>query len=180
MINTILYATDLCAFGAYSLMHVESLSTQYDADVIVLHALPPIGNYASAMVKTHCTSDETHQLLDHDQAGLCSAMRETIYDGLLKEEGACLEFVKRVTDVIVDIGAPANVILSHAERLNVDLIVIGSHGVDAIDGAVLGSVASKVLQLSKTPVYMVPMVDPVAFRNQSAHKTTQNPRRDSA
>ncbi len=173
MINNILYATDLCAFSPYCLMHVESLSEQYDADVIILHALPPISDYASAMVKTHCTADETYQLLDANHEALFNAMREQIYDTLLKEDGVSPAFTRRVKDVLVDIGAPANVILQQAQVLCTDLIVIGSHGVNAIDGAVLGSVASKVLQLSKIPVYMVPMLDPAALRARSVERCTR-------
>jgi hypothetical protein len=38
--------------------------------------------------------------------------------------------------------------------------VVGSHSADALDGRLLGSVATKVLQLAKVPVLMVPMMNP--------------------
>ena len=47
-------------------------------------------------------------------------------------------------------------ILEHAAQLNVDLIVIGTHGRGGVERFLLGSVASKVLRRADRPVIAVP------------------------
>lgn len=52
-------------------------------------------------------------------------------------------------------GAPADVILKFAREKNCDAIIMGTRGLGAIEGLVLGSVAMKVLQLAPMPVTLV-------------------------
>jgi len=54
-------------------------------------------------------------------------------------------------------GSPAREIVSHAEKIGADLIVIGTHGRGGIAHAVLGSVAERVVQKAKRPVLSVPV-----------------------
>ena len=53
------------------------------------------------------------------------------------------------------VGPVAETIVSHAEKSKCDLIFIGSRGMNAVGKALLGSTASKVLQLSAVPVLLV-------------------------
>ncbi|HVT28163.1 MAG TPA: universal stress protein [Lacipirellulaceae bacterium] len=50
------------------------------------------------------------------------------------------------------IGAPADEILAFAERVHIDLIVMGSHGRTGLSRLVTGSVAEQVMRRSKCPV----------------------------
>lgn len=52
-------------------------------------------------------------------------------------------------------GQPADAVVSVAEKADVDLIVMGSHGHGSLANLVLGSVANKVLASSKVPVLLV-------------------------
>ena len=54
-------------------------------------------------------------------------------------------------------GYPANTILEKADEFDCDLIVMGTHGKGRIAHAFLGSVAEKVLQRSKKPVFTIPL-----------------------
>ena len=56
---------------------------------------------------------------------------------------------------VSQIGSPAEVIATMAKGDKFDLIVMGSHGHGALAGLLMGSVATKVLALSKTPVLLV-------------------------
>ena len=53
------------------------------------------------------------------------------------------------------VGPPAETIVAHAKRSKCDLLLIGNRGVSAAASMMLGSVASKVLQLSAVPVLLV-------------------------
>ena len=55
----------------------------------------------------------------------------------------------------VAIGEPGEVIATYTEQKNCDEIVMGTRGLGRIAGLLLGSVAYKVLQLSKVPVTLV-------------------------
>jgi universal stress protein A len=52
-------------------------------------------------------------------------------------------------------GSPANEILAFAERSNIDLIVMGSHGRTGLSRLTIGSVAEKVMRASKCPVLIL-------------------------
>lgn len=56
---------------------------------------------------------------------------------------------------VSQVGSPAEVIAAMADGDRFDLIVMGSHGHGALAGLLMGSVATKVLALSKTPVLLV-------------------------
>jgi len=56
---------------------------------------------------------------------------------------------------IVEQGDPAAVIIDVANRLNVDLIVLGSKGQSELGQYLIGSVANKVVQYAAKPVMVV-------------------------
>jgi len=56
---------------------------------------------------------------------------------------------------LVEEGDPAAVIIDVANRLNVDLIVLGSKGQSELGQYLLGSVANKVVQYAHKPVMVV-------------------------
>lgn len=54
-------------------------------------------------------------------------------------------------------GDTAQAILKYAEEYGADLIVMGTHSHSTLEKLFLGTVASSVLEHTKTPVYMVPV-----------------------
>jgi nucleotide-binding universal stress UspA family protein len=58
-------------------------------------------------------------------------------------------------EVIVEIGNPVEVILEVAESRNCDIIVMGKTGQGLIEGALMGSTATRVLRRSKKPVLVI-------------------------
>ncbi len=65
----------------------------------------------------------------------------------------------RIQAVRVLQGDPSQVILYQAEKLSVDLLILGSHSHGAGAETPLGRTAARVLQLSRVPVYLVPLVE---------------------
>ena len=55
----------------------------------------------------------------------------------------------------VSVGIPAEAIVQYAHEQKVDQITMGAHGQGALSTFLLGSVVSKVLHLSSTPVLLV-------------------------
>lgn len=60
-----------------------------------------------------------------------------------------------VGQVIIEDGDPSKVIVEVAERINADLLVMGSRGLSDLEGLILGSVAHKVSHLSHCTVVTV-------------------------
>ena len=52
-------------------------------------------------------------------------------------------------------GDPAERIIKFAEEQNVDMIVVGSHGIGGFERLVIGSVSEKVVRHAKVPVLVV-------------------------
>jgi nucleotide-binding universal stress UspA family protein len=53
------------------------------------------------------------------------------------------------------VGEPAEMIVKHSDKTRCDIIAVGAKGRSAIGEMILGSTASKVLQLSDTPVLLL-------------------------
>lgn len=54
-------------------------------------------------------------------------------------------------------GDAANVLLEYSEQWNADVLVMGTHSHSALEKLLMGTVASKVLEKTNIPVYMVPV-----------------------
>jgi len=52
-------------------------------------------------------------------------------------------------------GTPAEEILDYAEDNDIDLIMMGTHGLTGVKRFLIGSVAEKVLRHSKIPVMII-------------------------
>src|SRR5688500_5229168 len=73
----------------------------------------------------------------------------------LKEAGRKLDAAKLPYEARVLIGPVAETLVRHAAKARCDIIYIGTHGRTAAGNLLLGSVATKVLHISDTPVLLV-------------------------
>ncbi|MBV1922006.1 MAG: universal stress protein [Pseudomonadales bacterium] len=156
MVNTILYATDLGLYGPYMLEHVGDLARSHNAKVYVLHVIEPLGVFADAVLETFVPESSKENLRDHGLNEVMTAIRakvRAVFDQDLTDYDGVTDWLK---DVHVIGGIPAEVILTDAEAIRADLIVMGSHGGVSDATTPIGSVAAKVLQLSPIPVYLIP------------------------
>ena len=157
--RTILYATDLTANAARAFSHALDLAQLYDAELHVLHVMPEMDasvvNYVASIVGEDRFSDLE---LEHEDE-----MKTTIrakVDAFMRDNVADVESgLAHVKGIHVHHGTPVAEILLLADKLNADLIVLGSHGKGMINYAFLGSVAEKVLRKCHRPVMIIPLRD---------------------
>jgi nucleotide-binding universal stress UspA family protein len=73
-------------------------------------------------------------------------------------EGVCIDLAltKAKVNCEVRVGDPAREILKFADEKGCTLIAISSHGHHGIEAWALGSVTSKIVEVSKQPVWLVP------------------------
>jgi nucleotide-binding universal stress UspA family protein len=81
--------------------------------------------------------------------------QQGLADTALKAARALLKRRKLDADISVQVGDPAATIVAFAKRRRCSDIVMGSRGRGRVAGMLLGSVASKVIQLAACPVTIV-------------------------
>lgn len=159
MIKKVLFAMDLGPYTPLALLYVESIARHFDATINLVHAVPPLSEFTEAIVKSYCSEAVKREVLRaRNIKGIIESVRDEVFDMIASNHIIEDNLLSRLGDIIIVPGKPAPIILSEAERLHVDLIIIGSHGPDTIDNRVLGSVCTKILQLAKVPVFLVPMI----------------------
>lgn len=90
---------------------------------------------------------------------------DMVYDPIEAHGDAQRELIQPALDILGKTGVKANVVLLHgrpadeiiryAEKEAVDLLVIGSRGLNALQEFAIGSVSHKVIKHSKCPVLVV-------------------------
>ena len=141
-IERILCPVDFSVFSARAYDYAQSLARHYQAKLFLQHVvdfnLPAYAYYVPANL-----------LVEH--------MEQVRNDAMLQLQ----EFAKRPSDYgapperILHEGAPVNTILSFAGVQKVNLIVMGSHGLQGADHIALGSVTEKVLRKASCSVLVV-------------------------
>jgi len=129
-----------CALRAvdHLVAHTGWFSSVPEIHLLNVHPPIPIGR-----IQAHVGKDTLHAYyLEESQAQLLEAQRR-------------LDAAGRFHTTHIHVGQPAEVITRLAAELGCDLIVMGSHGLGALAGAVAGSVATRVLHLSACPVLLV-------------------------
>lgn len=141
----VLCPVDFSECSEHALRHGAAVARWYGAQMRALHVfpiappvtmLPPL---ASPPPIFALTPDDRKHILDH--------MRQLVTQAGGRDDVELL--VQEAPNI-------ANEILDHAQAWNADLLVIGNHGFSGVTRLVLGSVAEKVLRLSKCPVMVVP------------------------
>ena len=96
-------------------------------------------------------------------SGLGAVIGKKQLEQYYQEQGVeALAAAKQLLDVAkmpytahILVGPPAETIVAHAKKARCDLLVIGHRGMSAAANMVMGSIASKLLQLSPIPVLLV-------------------------
>ncbi|MHA1238614.1 MAG: universal stress protein [Candidatus Odinarchaeia archaeon] len=149
MFSKILFPTDFSSISLKAVDYVKRLKDAGTREVIVLHV---IDSYEFEVICTGCR-----------WLGLASEknMRE-IENNLrrnAKKELAKIRDEISAADVsvraMVEVGIPHRKILEVADRENVSLIIMGSHGKGILKQVPLGSVSENVVRHSKKPVLIM-------------------------
>ena len=152
----ILYATDLGDHMRPVFRHALSLAKQYKAQVVMLHAIEPLGASGEAVLEAYLPkrADKLREEALKKTLKLMKKRLQAFYQDELEELG---EKPKLVSEVVVASGHPVDEICKTADDENADLIVIGTHTEGGFGHGLLGSTARKLVHVSKRPVLVVPV-----------------------
>lgn len=159
MIRSMLYATDLGLYAPVVMQHALELARSFDADLYVVHAVEPMGLFAESVLQSYLDEQALNEFHKQGLNTVIEGIEQRVLDSFREELGGEGQLdLKRIQAVRVLQGDPSQVILDQAQKLSVDLLIVGSHSHGAGAETPLGRTAARVLQLAKVPVYLVPLV----------------------
>ena len=141
--NKILFPTDFSVFSDIALEHAVYISKKSSAQLYLLHIVEMFLPDPNAVIGAYENVSN-------------------IYDGFEKKAMERLETLKqdeRLSDLKIEtqvrLGKPFIEIIKFSKEIDVDCIVMGTHGQSAIEHALFGSTAEKVVRKSSCPVLTV-------------------------
>jgi nucleotide-binding universal stress UspA family protein len=154
-VKTILYATDLGENTRPVFRHALAMAKQYDAKIIMLHVVEPVGETAKAVISAYISQELSEELLNQSMQGLVVKMKDRLrrfYEEECDDEKVCAN----VKEVVVVAGKPSEEILRIAEEDKADMIVLGKSARTVRGIRVMGSTARRVSRIAAVPVLVVP------------------------
>jgi nucleotide-binding universal stress UspA family protein len=153
----ILMATDLSATAIHAFKHAVMMARRNKAQLHLLHVVPEVDAsmqaYISAMMVKGSLDRFATEHEDEARQEIARRLKQFAAEELANHP----EDLARVASVDVVHGDPVVKILEAADRLQVDVIVLGAHGKGLIEYAFLGSTTERVLRKSKRPVFVIPI-----------------------
>ena len=156
-IKKILYATDLSKNSSYAFLYAADMAKRHNAQILILHSVVPVRYMYSEE-----TSGRIIEILQKDK----NEERETDLEEIKKYLQTFCEKIENqigppcvelVSKILIPIGHPVEEILKAADEEGCDAIVLGTHGKGFLRQTFLGSVAGKVLERSRKPVFIIPL-----------------------
>jgi len=156
-IQKFLYATDLSPNSVYALRYAISSAMKHAADIIILHVLEKVDPASRVMLDLYLYEERHQEIVEEhisETKALIKKRLRTLRDKELKGRP---EFEDNVISIEVCEGFPAEKILSKAQELNCDEIIMGTHSKGIIANTFLGSTAKRVLRRTRKPVLIIPL-----------------------
>ncbi len=155
-IKKILVARDLGKESSRVIRYALELGCKFHAQVHVLHVMPTVDSSVLNMVALTMGPDNLAKFNALNEAELAEKTRDQLHEIIAQETELMEEEVAHPPQVEVHHGDAVPVILEVADRLDVDMIVLGSHSKGKMHYAFLGSVAEKILRKTQRVVTIVP------------------------
>jgi nucleotide-binding universal stress UspA family protein len=154
-IKKILYATDLSPNAQYAFSYAASLADHYDAKITVLHVLETLNPNTAMEVQGYFGEEEWDKIQKEKQEGLLDDITSRLNDFCTQISGKLKDCKIIVENILSVAGVPAEEILKLADKQDVDVIVMGSHGHGLFTDALMGGTARRVINRSPAPVLVV-------------------------
>jgi len=137
----ILFPTDFSDHAAHAQKAATELASQFGADLHMLHVAPL---YSYVVDFGMDNSGQYEAVLNS-----LREMMDALLDGLAEAPFS-------VTGTVIQ-GEPVKEIIGAAKSEGSDVIIVGTHGRNALEHVLLGSIAERVVRKSPCPVLTVPM-----------------------
>ncbi|MHC4267919.1 MAG: universal stress protein [Planctomycetota bacterium] len=139
----ILIAIDLSSASHKILDKAKPLALALSAKVCILHVIEDDPDFLGHEPDLQDTNDQSHQEFPHEHKHLLQDVDE------LREAGID-------TRGLLAQGSVIDVILQKSKQLEIDIIIVGTHGHGGVHHMIFGSVSEGVLRNSSCPVLVIP------------------------
>jgi len=132
------------------------------AEVVFAYARELAGTLDLDLILFHVCRPEESELLPMHRSYVERAAEIVRRQSREVQERAGIQPGLKIVEAQVEmaVGHPAEEILNYAEKNDIDLILMATHGRSGIGRWAMGSVVDKVLRVSKVPVWLVPAGTP--------------------
>jgi nucleotide-binding universal stress UspA family protein len=155
-VKRILVAKDLSKESSNVIRYALELGGKFDAEIHVLHVMPTVDHAVLNMVAISMGPDRLAELNAMNEKDLGEQTRRQL-NVILEEETRRGDVqLSKPPQIEVHHGEAAPLILDVADRLDADMIILGSHTKGKLHYAFLGSVAEKILRKTHRTVVIVP------------------------
>ena len=141
-LNKILVPVDFSDFSTKALDYALAFADQFDARIILLHVVEPAVYPESSMLVATTLDDLNTDFLQVAQQKLGELRRDRIGERVPSE-------------LLVRMGRAFSEIAAAATDLDVDLIILATHGYTGLKHVLLGSTAERVVRHAPCPVLTV-------------------------
>lgn len=153
----ILVATDFTPNSENAFKHAVMLARQNNASIYLLHVLPQIDTSIRGYLSAVMGDNQLENFEQKHEQNAQENLKKALDDFAKNELADFPEDYNHFAGSEVASGNPVVKILEAADKLNADVIVMGTHSKGALEHAFLGSVAEKVLGKSQRPVFVIPL-----------------------
>lgn len=157
-IKTILYASDLGESSRPAFRVAASIAEKYQAKIVFAHAIPAVDRYVNSMITQSISPDELAKLRSTGLKNIQQNMDDRLQDFVDKELNGG-EFPGGMPKTYLLEGDAGTEILALAEKIDADLIAMGTRRHSRVGELLMGSVAYRVSHRSTRPMLMVPIDD---------------------
>jgi nucleotide-binding universal stress UspA family protein len=142
-LHRILVPTDFSKSSSNALVYGSAFAEKFGAELYLLHVVQDLTWFVpEAILVAPAAMPPLEQFVTASQTALERAIKELNRPGIK-------------THPVVREGTPFDTIIKYAREIDVDLIVMGTHGHTGLAHVLLGSVAEKVVRKAPCPVLTV-------------------------
>lgn len=137
----ILVTTDFSDYSKYVFQHASVMAEKFNAEIVLIHVIQPAITPADyAWAAPPAGLDKQHE--DRCREALIRLTEDHFPEGIR-------------TEVLLVHGAPFKEIIKASRDLDIDLIVMATHGLGGLSHVLFGSTSEKVVRKSPCPVFTV-------------------------
>jgi nucleotide-binding universal stress UspA family protein len=140
--STILFATDFSEISEYAYDYAYTLAKKFNSKLIVMHVInEPVD------LRGFYVPHISFESLEKEIEDAAEKMMKKFCSGRLTDLAS--------SDTVIVSGIPYDEIINKADKEDVSLIVLGTHGRAGLDHLLFGSTAERVVRRARCPVMTI-------------------------
>ena len=154
-IKKILYATDLSETAKYAFGYAADMAENYNALITIIYVMENMNPVIENQIRDMVGKEKWDALKSEKKDYLKQKIKARLEDFCTEMESKIDSCRLLVEDIKITRGNPAEEILDISKEISADMIIMGNHGHNILQDAVLGRSARTVVKNSEVPVLVI-------------------------